>query len=127
MASPPLWPYEESFRDPANNNTETQLQLSVDQARSQAHRLLHKCTAELRKLQTDRRYRDETFEAGANISDHGLADWRYIRKGIAEKFQADYQIKKLSGMAEIDAILSTSPSSFCKTGFSQPRPLQKAA
>jgi hypothetical protein len=31
------------------------VQRSVDRARSQAHRLLHKCTAELRKLQTERR------------------------------------------------------------------------
>ena len=30
------------------------IQKSVDRARSQAHRLLHKCTAELRKLQTGR-------------------------------------------------------------------------
>ncbi len=31
-----------------------EIQRSVDRARSQAHRLLHKCTAELRKLQTER-------------------------------------------------------------------------
>jgi hypothetical protein len=31
------------------------IQKSVDRARSQAHRLLHKCTAELRKLQATRR------------------------------------------------------------------------
>ena len=31
------------------------IQRSIDHARSQAHRLLHKCTAELRKLQTERR------------------------------------------------------------------------
>jgi len=31
------------------------VQKSVDRARAQAHRLLHRCTAELRKLQTERR------------------------------------------------------------------------
>jgi uncharacterized protein YchJ len=31
------------------------VQKSVDRARAQAHRLLHKCTAELRKLQAERR------------------------------------------------------------------------
>jgi hypothetical protein len=31
------------------------IQKSVDRARSQAHRLLHKCTAELRKLQAERK------------------------------------------------------------------------
>jgi hypothetical protein len=123
---------EESFRDPANNNAEAQLQLAVDRARSQSHRLLHKCTAELRKLQTGRHYR-ETFEAGEDISDHGLTDWRQVRKGIDDKFLADYRLKKLSGMAEIDAILSTpvrppaKPGSFCKTGFPPDPAMQKAA
>ncbi len=32
------------------------IQRSVDRARAQAHRLLHKCTAELRRLQTERHY-----------------------------------------------------------------------
>ena len=106
-ASPPPAPDDQS-----------KTQLSIDKARSQAHRLLHKCTTELRKLQTDRQYRNESFEAGADISDHGLADWRCIRKGIDEKFRADYHREKFTAMAEIDALLSTPirpPSSFCKT------------
>jgi len=36
------------------------IQNSVDRARSQAHRLLHKSTAELRKLQAERRQNPET-------------------------------------------------------------------
>jgi hypothetical protein len=97
---------------------QSKTQLAIDRARSQAHRLLHKCTAELRRLQTDRQYRNETFEAGADISDHGLIDWRVISKGLDQKFKADYHRKKFTGMAEIDAFLSTPirpPSSFCKT------------
>jgi hypothetical protein len=35
------------------------VQRSVDRARSLSHRLLHKCTAELRKVQTDRNLRRE--------------------------------------------------------------------
>ena len=31
------------------------IQKSIDRARSQAHRLLHKCTAELRRMQTERK------------------------------------------------------------------------
>jgi hypothetical protein len=38
------------------------IQQSVDRARSQAHRLLHKCTAELRKLQAERRSTAEKEE-----------------------------------------------------------------
>jgi len=37
------------------------IQNSVDRARSQAHRLLHKSTAELRKLQTERRQNPEAL------------------------------------------------------------------
>jgi hypothetical protein len=104
--------------DPMQQEKHAKIQLTVDRARSQAHRLLHKCTAELRRLQTDRKYRDETFEAGADISEHGLTDWRTVRKGVHEKFRTDYHRDKFTGMAEIDAFLSTPirrASSFCKT------------
>jgi hypothetical protein len=93
-------------------------QLAVDKARNQAHRLLHKCTAELRRLQTDRQYRNETSAAGTDLSDLGLADYREIRKALDAKFRADYHREKFTGMADIDALLSTPirpPSSFCKT------------
>jgi hypothetical protein len=95
----------------------------VDKARNQAHRLLHKCTAELRRLQTDRQYRNETFAAGTDLSDFGLADYCVIRKALDAKFRADYHREKFTGMAEIDALLSTPirpPSSFCKTLVGQP-------
>jgi hypothetical protein len=60
--------------DPLADESASRLQTSVDRARAQSHRLLHKCTAELRKLQTLRTYRDESFEAGTDISDHGVTD-----------------------------------------------------
>jgi len=56
------------------------IQRSVDRARAQAHRLLHKCTAELRRLQTDRQYAQEFFFEDADTSDIGIADWRAITK-----------------------------------------------
>ena len=93
-------------------------QLEVDKARNQAHRLLHKCTAELRKLQTDRQYRIESFDPETDLSESGLADYCVIRKGLDQQFRADYHRKKFTGMAEIDAMLSAPirpPSSFCKT------------
>jgi hypothetical protein len=107
--------------DPMRSEDPARTQLNVDRARSQTHRLLHKCTAELRRLQTSRKYRDETFAAGADISDHGIIDWRSVVKGVDEKFMADYRRTKFRGMAEIDAVLSytvASPprsGSFCKT------------
>jgi hypothetical protein len=56
------------------------IQRSVDRARAQAHRLLHKCTAELRRLQTDRHFAQELFAEDADTSDTGIADWRAITK-----------------------------------------------
>ena len=41
-----------------NNPDAEKVQKSVDRSRAQAHRLLHKCTAELRKLQTERQARN---------------------------------------------------------------------
>jgi SEC-C motif len=43
--------------DPMETSEESaiRIQKSVDRARSQAHRLLHKCTAELRKLKAERK------------------------------------------------------------------------
>ena len=73
----------------AGTEDQSKTQQAVDKARSQAHRLLHKCIAELRKLQTDRHYRTESFDAETDLSDSGLADYREIRKGLDAKFRAD--------------------------------------
>lgn len=65
-----------------------------------------------------RERRSFPFEAGADISEHGLADRRESRKGLDAKFRADYRREKFTGLAEIDALLSTpirAPGSFCKT------------
>jgi len=118
--------------DPMHQESAAQTQLNVDRARTQAHRLIHKCTTELRRFQTERMYRNETFEVGADLSEFGLTDWRIVRKGADQKFMADYRRQKFEGMAEIDALLSApfppparrssfckAESSFCKTD-SQP-------
>ena len=89
----------------------------MDKARNQAHRLLHKCTAELRKLQTDRQYRVASFPDETDFSEAGLTDYREIRKGLDAKFRADYHREKFTGMAQIDAMINTpirEPGSFCK-------------
>jgi hypothetical protein len=52
-------------------------QKSVDRARSQAHRLLHKCTAELRRLQTERQFRRLTLTE-AEAAEFGLANNKVI-------------------------------------------------
>ena len=56
------------------------VQKSVDRARAQAHRLLHKCTAELSKLQTNRQIAKEFLREAADASDTGIADMRAVTR-----------------------------------------------
>jgi len=53
----------------ALNSPSERIQKSVDRARSQAHRLLHKCTAELRRLQTERRRQPLPEEAKTPVAE----------------------------------------------------------
>jgi SEC-C motif len=110
--------------DPMQNESTARLQLSVDRARAQSHRLLHKCTAELRKIQTERQFRNEYFKAGTDLSEFGICDWRSVRKSIDQQETASFRNQK----AEL-AILYGTPapppeatpvtSSFCKTDSAQ--------
>ena len=107
--------------DPMQLESQAKLQLSVDRARSQAHRLLHKCTAELRKLQTERVYRNESLPAGTDISSFGIADWPSIQSRLIRESINTYRRDQLRARVELDAILDAplpAPSqsgSFCKT------------
>jgi hypothetical protein len=91
-------------------------QLSVDRARSQAHRLLHKCTAELRKLQTERQYRNESLPTGTDISHLGICDLPAIYKDLDRQFMAEYRRKKSTGMAETNGLLDIRIPSVPKSG-----------
>ncbi len=52
----PLFAGDNVIRDPmeAIGEPVEKIQLAIDRARAQAHRILHRCTAELRKLQSER-------------------------------------------------------------------------
>jgi hypothetical protein len=114
----------ESIPDPMQNEFTARLQLSVDRARAHSHRLLHKCTAELRKIQTERQFRNEYFKAGTDLSKLGLCDLRSIRKSIDEQETANWRNQK----AEFETLFGTpstppdaTTTSFCKTN---PAPTQ---
>ncbi len=70
------------------NAANEKIQRTVDQARSQAHRLLHKCTAELRKLQTERHYRNESLAALTEISGLGICDVQSLHKALERQSMA---------------------------------------
>ena len=115
-------PGSEPIPDPMRNESTARLQLSVDRARAQSHRLLHKCTAELRKLQTERQYRNESLPAGTDISGFGICDWRSISKALQHDIAAIRRRQEKAALAEFDAMLDAPlpdgtpvTSSFCKT------------
>jgi hypothetical protein len=80
--------------DPMQNEAIARLQNSVDRARAQSHRLLHRCTQELRRLQTERHYRNETTEAGTDLTYLGLSDFRAVKKGAAENKMASLRQRR---------------------------------
>ena len=88
----------------ADNPQAEKTQKSVDRARAHAHRLLHKCTAELRRLQTERHFAQEFFHEGADISDIGIADWRAITKAHGDRTRVELRQKKLDRLDNILAI-----------------------
>ena len=74
---------EQYILDPMEDKAASHIdkvQKSVDRARAQAHRLMHKATAELRKLQTERQFRDEHLETGHDPVEYGLANRQSIAK-----------------------------------------------
>ena len=62
------------FTDPMANAATAKTQIAVDRARLQTHTILHRCTAELRRLQTERRFRSEILpdDGGDRRDDGGL-------------------------------------------------------
>ena len=119
-----------SIPDPMRHEIQAKLQLSVDRARALYQRLLHKCTAELRKLQTERRAAQRTPSRPAPTSPNsasatGLSSAKILTRPNHERLPMQ---KATQGMAEIDAILSTpirppaQPGSFCKTPRNAPCP-----
>jgi hypothetical protein len=107
--------------DPMQIESQARLQVSVDRARSQAHRLLHKCTAELRKFQTERQLRIETFNDGADLSHFGLCDSAFIGKELSRQTISGYRASLLQTRAKVEAVFAppaahlAQTGSFCKT------------
>jgi hypothetical protein len=118
--------------DPMQVESQARLQASVDRARSQAHRLLHKCTAELRKLQTERIYRNEAHEEGTDISHLGICDWPSIETRLIKNTTATCRGQKVEAKAQLDALYNAPPpecqsGSFCKSTESPAPAIRRAA
>jgi hypothetical protein len=91
--------------DPIQNEATARLQNSVDRARAQAHRLLNRCTKELRCLQTERHYRNEVLEAGTDITDLGVCDFRVIHKAGSESRRAALRQRRQELHDEVEGLM----------------------
>ncbi len=112
-------------QDPMQQESTAPLQLSVDRARSQAHRLLHKCTAELRKLQSEREYRRRHRDPVTDESRLGLCDLRSVRKQVDEHRRFELYSQKMSAETALDAAFIAKHSKVSATAassFSTGRP-----
>ncbi len=110
-----------TIADPMRNETQAKTQLSVDRARALYQRLLHKCTAELRKLQAERQLRNESFKAGFDLSQFGLCDWAFISKSVDRQTISGYRAHSMEIKARVDSCYAppvrrdAQPGSFCQT------------
>jgi hypothetical protein len=114
-----------SIPDPMRHETQAKLQQSVDRARALYQRLLHKCTAELRKLQTERIYRDESLDEGADLSNLGIADWPSIQTRLINNETAANRRQRAEEKAQLDAFDQSGP--FCKNNESPAPAMPRAA
>jgi hypothetical protein len=112
--------FSTSEEDPMLRESAASLQLSVDRARSQAHRILHKCTAELRKLQTEREYRSRHRDPVTDELRLGLCDLRAVRRQAEQHRRFEFYSERIAAEAAMDAVIvaraaaSSGPaSSFC--------------
>ena len=79
-------------------------QQSIDRARAQSNRILHRSLAELRTLQTQRQLRLEYFDGKPPQTGPGLCDWRTVYKGLTDKSNAILHQSKIQRRRE-DALL----------------------
>jgi hypothetical protein len=111
--------------DPMLDDATAAKQRSIDRARAQAHNILRRSTAELRRLQTDRIARAELFENAEEPTDTGLASYREITAALATDERRKALKAKNNGVGSFEQLLDavTAPpvrlpsgelASFCK-------------
>jgi hypothetical protein len=100
-------------------------QRSIDRARAQAHNILRRSMAELRRLQTDRITRSELFEKSEEPTDTGLASYKEVAGTLATDERRRTLRNKNKGIGSFEQLLDmvTAPpvrytpeelASFCK-------------
>ena len=98
---------EKRQEDPADAtlySSLNEIQTSVDRARTQALGILNRATAELRRLQTERRVRVETLPEQFEPTYLGISDTREITKGITATVNAQLDLAKIDQIKQNNAV-----------------------
>lgn len=114
--------------DPMEDDSASRLQISVDRTRAQSHTILHRSIAELRRLQTQRAIRFETF-GPADTSVHDLTSYTEVGTFLTNHDRGKLLARKLDGIDTLGAVSQPPPEppaaelgSFCKTPRNAPCP-----
>jgi hypothetical protein len=100
------------------------LQASADRARSHASRLLYKATAELRRLQTERFYRNEVLPEGTSVVELGICDFEKAVRAADRAFDRECR-RGRDAMDELFSPLAF--PDFAKRTQNPPAPAQDSA
>ena len=95
--------------DPMVDPAAAQTQQSVDRARNDAHRAFQRSISELRRLQTERQFRTESFPEDFDPIALGIASFKDMAPALMIDTQRQMLLQKLRGNAEPKP-LSTNPT-----------------
>jgi hypothetical protein len=98
---------ESSSSDPMTEPATAATQAAIDRARAQAHSNLHRATAELRRLQTERQVRFECLPASFDTTHlGGLASIKDTLPTLVRDLQRKLLLHKLDGTDTLNAIIN---------------------
>jgi hypothetical protein len=98
---------ESSSSDPMLEPVTGATQAAIDRARAQAHNTLHRATAELRRLQTERQVRVECLPASFDTTHlGGLASIKDVLPALARDVQRKLLLHKLDGTDALNALIN---------------------
>jgi len=117
--------------DPMLDSATSDTQNTLDRARSQAERSLERSLAELRRIQTERQFRNESFPAGTDLSTFGSASFKQIIPALrapGTSKRATDQLEKIQREIESQAAIAKQPATPRQSvAESAPQPITQLA
>jgi hypothetical protein len=108
--------------DPMLDPAAAQTQQSVDRARNDAHRTFQRALSELRRIQSERQFRIESFPRGFDLSTLGVASFKDMAPALMIDTQRQLLLQKLRCKEEqlTAQEIASFPNRDCKGAVPQP-------